>query len=270
MPSERSLANDGGIKLMELFFIARKHWLWLLAGLLFGALTAMGYVALSKPTYESRASIRIGKVHDFGMIEEVNSLLAQLTDEYGLHSERRAQGNTVYLKQELRPSSQNNILKLVAVGHSPEETRAFLDRIVLEVMQRHEHIFKTAIKPLQQRAATIERQIRILAPKISELGEMIDRLRVSSPLQASATAVERSNLDVKLNQMEFDRVILEQRTARPYSNLSEVEVQATLPDMPVAPKKMIIAVSGGLFGLSLGLLAAFVRESFENERAAIK
>lgn len=255
---------------MELFFIARKHWLWLLAGLLIGALIAMAYIVQSTPTYESRASIRIGKVHDFGMIEEVNSLLAQLIDNYGPNSESRAQGNTVYLKQEVRQSGQNNILKLVAVGHSPEDTKAFLDRIVLEVMQRHEHIYKTAIEPIQQRAATIEKQIRILAPKISELGEMIDRLRVSSPLQASATAVERSNLYVKLNQMEFDRVILEQRTGRPYSNPSEVVVQATLPDMPVAPKKMIIAVSGSLFGLSLGLLAAFVRESFENERAAIK
>jgi len=270
IPSEQSFADARGISLLEFFRIARKRWSWLLAGALLGALAAFSYVVLCKPTFETRASIRIGKVYELGMIEEVDSATVQLIEQYGPRADNQARRNMPYLKQELKLPGQNNILRLVAVGNSPEETKGLLDMIVEKLMRRHEQIYKDAIWPLQQRIAVVDRKMRILTSEITELIERAALLKDIISDQTSAIAITRSNYSVQLSQLEYDRVVLQQKIVWPNSYPSEVVMPPSLPKEPVAPRKIVIVASGVLFGLLLSLFAALVKENYSKASAVIR
>jgi uncharacterized protein involved in exopolysaccharide biosynthesis len=86
--------SDNDTSLADVWLVIRKRWLWPLAGLVLGVLVAIAYVVLTDPIYESRASIQIGKMHDIGLIEDVDALAIQLIDQYGPESDGGARRET--------------------------------------------------------------------------------------------------------------------------------------------------------------------------------
>ena len=191
------------------------------------------------------------------MIEEVDSATVQLIEQYGPRADNQARRNMPYLKQELKLPGQNNILRL-------------LDMIVEKLMRRHEQIYKDAIWPLQQRIAVVDRKMRILTSEITELIERAALLKDIISDQTSAIAITRSNYSVQLSQLEYDRVVLQQKIVWPNSYPSEVVMPPSLPKEPVAPRKIVIVASGVLFGLLLSLFAALVKENYSKASAVIR
>ena len=257
---------DGEISLARLYGVVRKRWRWLLSGLLAGIFGAIVYVVVAVPAYESRASIQIGKVHGFGLIEDIDALVFQLMDQYGPESGDDGQREMPYLKQVTKVPAQKNILRLVAVGGSPEQARGYLIQTVSKVMREHEEIYGGAIDPLRYRLAAVDGRSALLSTQITELGKLVARLNESQPLQASLTLIERGRLYAELNELERERSALKQQVSKPYSNMTHEVVRPVLPVGPAAPRKAVALGIGIALGLMLGILSAFFRESFENAR----
>ena len=264
--------EDDEIGLVDLWLVVRRNRLWLFAGLLVGVAAAIAYATLTTPVYESRASIQIGKVpspglHAPGLIEDPSALLVELVDEYGRKSGDGTARRAAYLeKKDMKV--RNNILDLVAAGYRPEEPRDLLVQIATKVLQRHQHSYASAIDPLRQRLAAIDKQIGILSTQMKELDDLITRLKESNPVQASLVAIERGHLYASLDQLERDRVVLQQQTTTPYVSPSQVIARPELPEAPVSPRKAVAVVTGIVLGLLLGLLAVFCREFFASVRRA--
>lgn len=252
-------AGDDEVSLIALSLALRKRWLWLLAGVLCGGLVAITYIALTAPIYRSHASVEVGKVHEFGLIEDPDTLVVQLADQYGQGSGNTAR-ETAYLRQVTKVPGKNDLLKLEAVGSSPEQARDFLAQIVTMLLRRHEQLYANALHPLRQRLTAIESQIVLLTTQAKDLGRLIERSKESQPVQASVVAIERGNIYRALSELERDRVVLQQRTSPPYSNPSRVIAQVTLERNPAAPRKTSAAVLGIMVGLVFGLLAVFFAE----------
>ena len=260
---------DDEISLVDLWLVVRRNYWWLLAGLLIGTAAAIAYTTLATPVYESRASIQIGNVPGPGLnatvlIEDPNALSVELIDEYGPKIVSGTARTPYLAKKEVKV--RNNILDLAAVGHRPEELIDFLKRIVAKILQRHQQSYVNAIEPLRERIAAIDRQAGILTTQMKELGDLIARLKESSPVQASLVAIERGHLYANLDQLERDRVVLQQLTATTYAGPTKVIAQPELAETPVSPKKLVAIVVGIVLGLVLGLLAVFFKEFFASVR----
>lgn len=264
------LTERDEISLWSLWLFIRGRWPWLVMGLLSGVVAAIMYTTMITPAYESHTTIQVGKVRDLGLIEDVDVLLMQLMEQYGPESGDGVVRKMPYLKKAAKPPGRNNILGLTAVGDSPEQARDLLVEIVRKLIQRHQQIYSDAVRPVQRRLEAVDGQIRRLAAQGAELGGLIARLKDSQPMQASLIAMERSHLYRDLNDLERDRVALQQQIIKPYSNPSEVIVQAALPREPASPKKLILVLVGIVLGLTLSLVAIFFREAFRNRRTTVR
>lgn len=270
-PSFDRGAMEDEISLVDLWLVVRRNRWWLLAGLLIGPAIAIAYATLATPVYESRASIQIGNVPGPGqnapvLIEDPNVLSVELIDEYGPKLVNGT-ARTPYLnKKEVKV--HNNILDLAAVGHRSEAPRNFLQQIVAKILQRHQQSYANAIEPLRQRFAAIDRQIGILTMQIKELGDLVARLKESNPVQASLVAIERGHLYANLDQLERDRVVLQQQTSTPYVKPTKVIAQPDLAERPVSPRRVVAIAIGAILGLMVGLVAVFLREFITSTRRA--
>jgi uncharacterized protein involved in exopolysaccharide biosynthesis len=273
---ERALRVDRAnirddVSLVDLWLIIRRSRWWLVAGLLAGLVAAIAYATLATPVYESRTSIQIGNVPNPGLntpvlIEDPNVLSVELIDEYG-RKVVNGKVRTPYLeKKEVKV--RNNILDLAALGHRPEEPRDFLKQIVTKILQRHRQSYTNAIQPLRQRFAAIDQQIGILTTQMKELGDLVARLKESNPVQASLVAIERGHLYANLDQLERDRVALQQQTTTPYAGPTKVIAQPELAERPVSPRRVVAIVVGIVLGLLVGLFAVFLREFAASVRRA--
>lgn len=262
-------SGNDEISVASLLFIVRRRWLYLLAGVVMGVLIATVYVTFAAPTYESRAVLQIGKVDEAGLIEDVDALIVRLIEQYGRESHARRLANNAYLKQVTRVSGPNNVVRLVGVGSSPENTRDFVADIVAELIKYHEKIYAASVDPLQQRLAVIDARKTNLTKQLTELRRLIDRLRESQPLQASVLTIQETQLYFELNQLERDRLILQRHITRPYSSPSTVMAEASL-SAPVVMRKLTTVGIIVMLGLGLGLLVVFFVEVFARLRAATK
>lgn len=266
----RTNSRDDDISLVDLWFVVGKRWRWVLAGVLSGFLIAIAYVTFAAPVYESYASIQIGKVHELGSIENIEALTTELNDQYGPTVGDGGQRGMPYLKQVIKVSGQSNIIRLVSLGRSPEEARDYLEQLITNLLQRHQELYKEAIDPIRRRLDDIDKQIPLLTKRLQELEALVMRLKGSEPVQASFMMIERSRLDAQLNELERDRVALQQKSTSPYTSPTKVIVPATLLETSVAPKTTVSMAVGLALGLVLGLLAAFGREIYANARIAPK
>ena len=267
---DRGMADDE-MSLVDLWLVVRRNRRWLLAGFLLGIVIAIAYTTLATPVYESRASIQIGDVPGLGlnatvMIEDPNALSVELLDEYGPKIVDGTERTPYLEKKEVKV--RKNILDLAAIGHRPEEPRDFLKQIVAKMLQRHQQAYANAIEPLRQRVAAIDQQIGIVTTQMKELGDLIARLKESNSVQASLIAIERGHLYANLDQLERDRVALQQQTTTPYASPTKVIAQPVLAERPVWPKPMLVIAVGIVLGLSAGLLAIFLKEFAGNVRRA--
>ena len=266
-PSVDQTYVDDEISLVDLWLIIRRRWLLLLAGLVIGLSGAIAYIVLTVPIYESRATLRVGNAPNLAAVEDLGVLSVELSDEYGPDAADGAQHRTPYLsKKDIK--FKNNILELAAIGRSPEEARDFLAQIAAKTLQRHEQFYTSAIDPLRRRLTAVDGQIGLLTTQLKELSDLVARLKESNPVQASLVAIERGHLLKNLDELERDRVSLQQQVARPYVNPSQIIARPELPEGPVSPRRFLAVVVGIVFGLMLGLVFIFLRQFFEKAKAA--
>lgn len=270
MPAKSIRHHEDEFSLRDLAAVMRRRWLSLAASMLFCLLIALAYFALSAPVFESRASIRIGKIFQINgrlsAVEEIDTLAFQLIAQYGSDRNDDGQWRMPYLKQATKAPGQE-ILRLVAVGQSPGQAKEFLQQVMAELMERHEEIHSKAMEPLRSGLKTLEQQMARLTAQTAELGKLSDRLKESNAAQASLVAIERGQLLAKLTQLERDYVGQQQIIARPYSSPSEIVSAPRATADPVGPGISVAIAIGVAAGLVLGAIVVLLQESLAKRPA---
>lgn len=250
------IGGESDINLLELYAAIRARWSWIVAGVLLGSLVAVTYLMLAPPLYESHATIQIGKIHEFGAIEDIDTLTAKLMEQYGRLPGRDDQ--EPYLKHAGKAARQNNLLTLTAVGRSPEQARDYAGQIVTALTRRHEQIYREVIDPIRRQLAITDAQTARMRKQAGEMDDLVARLRAVQPVQASLAAIERSRLSVQISDLERDRISLQQTIGEPYSSPTRVITQPDLAQEQAAPRSTVVLGIGLGAGMALGLLAIFL------------
>lgn len=264
---DRRSGRDDEIRLVDLWRIIASRWSWLAAGVICGSLAAFVYIVATPPNYEAHASLRIGKVSENGLIEDINALSVQLLDQYGRELGNGSQKRIPYLENAVEEPRRSNILKVIAIGRSPEEAHQFLSRIVSTIVTRHGEIHSSAIGPLEQRLAGIDRRVSLLSKQAQEFGTLLMRLKESQPAQAALLAVERARVFAELTELERDRVLLRRQIAELTNNQTTTIIPVKHLDVPVAPRKVLASAVGVLLGFLVSLVAIFIARTFINVEA---
>lgn len=261
---------DGNITLLDFCLVLHRNGVWLLAGVLAGIVMAFGWVLLPSPEYESHATIYIGVIREKGTLEDPAALTVRLMDRYGTES---AQSDMPVLVRVVQASLTKNaprsphILKLVASANSPENANKFLTNIIESVAQNHREIYEGYLAPLRQQLATVEQEIKSMKSQIGQMSRTLGSVTASQPVQASLLALEKGRLVSQLNLLEIDRLNLLRQITDPFSASTRVVVPPTLPNQPARPGVAFTGAMGALFGLALGVVAAFFRDLYSNIRA---
>lgn len=262
-----SPTGDERLNLVEIWLIYRTYWRWFLAGIFAGAAVAVGYAALATAAYESRATIQVGKIAEKGMIEEIGTLAVRLIEQYG----SQAASGAPHLKQAaLAPvkggAQATDMLRLVVSADSPEAARRFLTEILSDVQEQHEELYDSAMNPLQQRLAAVDKRIGIMTTQMLEVNNLIGRLKDSQPVQASLTAVERGRAYVELHALERERVNLQRQVVPPYTTHTRVVREPSMEQGSVIAKLMLYGLLGAFLGLVLAWLAILVTRLVARDR----
>lgn len=254
------------VTLFDLWCAARRGWRLVLAGPVAGAALAVLYILIAVPTYESRATIQIGKVHDKGALDDFGSLSVQLMDLYGPESDDGNMRELPYLKQIIQPlrmkqpaATTPTLFRLVVAGRSPDEARTFLTKIVGGLMQGHEDTFNSTVGPLRQRLAEIDGQIDSVRTYVNQMKKQITRLGQSNAAESMLATMERSRLQTELTELERERALLKRQIANPYSMPTTVIASPSLPSRPATPRKPLVIAVGIILGLIVAFLLAILR-----------
>lgn len=151
----------------------------------------------------------------------------------------------------------------------PDEATLILGQAVdrqtklLDAQQRRRELEArfTAAHPSVQ---TLDQQIAAFR---TDLGEIQGRIRALPAVQQEAVRLER---DVKVNTELYQSLLnnaLQLRLVKE-GKIGNVRVldEAVLPEYPVKPQRTVIAAAALALGLFLGIVAAFIRSSFVEQR----
>lgn len=212
--------------------------------------SAVVYSARQEPTYQAEAAV------EFRGLNRETSILGQNVDVGGETPEQRAAVNAATL---VRPEVLDRAAEILR-----DPNRA--SQLAAAVTARPEA--RTHLVIVQGTARTAEESARV-ANAVARAAVAVTRDEVRDGFEENAEAQRRVLRDVRsrpggqLLALQLRQTIARldelARTASP----AVVRREATAPSAPIRPKPIRTALLGLIMGLTLGIVAAFVRDSLD-------
>jgi Mrp family chromosome partitioning ATPase/capsular polysaccharide biosynthesis protein len=230
--------------------VRRHRWLILLITLVFAG-AAVAY-SLRQPTvYEAEASIAFQDP-----AQELDVLGTPVTPT-STPEVRAAEGAVAVLQ----PAVLKRVVKRLDLDESVASLKG---RLTTLAEARTNFVVVQAEGPTADEAAS-------LANEVARQARAVETLRAREGFEETARVQRRALERAAEQAVEEDpvsRTLAEDRIARieALANVAqpvEVVSQATPPDGPVSPRPVRNGLLGGLLGLTLGIVAAFVRDSLD-------
>jgi uncharacterized protein involved in exopolysaccharide biosynthesis len=223
--------QEGEIDLVELWRIIVKRRYLIIGIFIITIISAIIYLFISKPFYQSQAIVEIGTVGynpQEIFIEDPEILIETLPNQYGNPS--------VMLKAK-------NILTLSVLGSSPKLAQNSMQRTVNELINKHQVLYDQVIQLRQNRLNGLKTQYQVLSSN-------------------SSSVLQRAELADQIAQTEL---LLTKVYARP----TQVLKKPTFEPNPVKPKKKLYLLIAIVLGLMFSFIGVFIAEFITKFKAEI-
>lgn len=250
-------AYDDEIDLVELWLILWRRK-WIIASV-FILILAMGgtYLSLTKPVYESKVRLMVGRVQNVGTIEQSDRISADLSEKLEAPLNRE----TVLISAET--IGRSNIFEITVQGENPSATYETAEKLAIQVVNDHSDQFYRISNPVRKKLSFVQEQIHAVqnllqkfesphAPEESSLDTLL--LLEKSRLLTELSSLEQMQMEL---QIQLDPV-----NTYPTTILSPAEY----PEKPIKPKTSLIMALSTVLGLMIGVFAAFGLEFIQNVR----
>ena len=236
-------------------------------------LAAALYLFITKPVYEAKATIEIGKIEG-QTIESAASLTAKLKTKYHV-GDKNIKKEFPYIDSITAPRKLNNLIELKVLGLNNKDAAAYLDRVVADIITLHQPVLKnyiekrkeylstlsSTIESLEKQLSTIERQIntqKTLLRSQAKSGLVKDAFLISDILSKNIMQVSALQEIISNKREEFSKV---QTDLSPFKLKETKQIGKTLTyDHPVKPKKALVLALSLITGVILGVFMAFIVE----------
>lgn len=256
--------------LIDLAVILVHRWMWIVGGLLAVWLVTFWSLSRSPVRYESRGVVKIGhyrvslpitptKDQQDVLLEAAPVAALRVSREYAAHSPLGQKFGGAYVSDAVFERGADELLTIAARGSSPESVRDFLNAVLTEFVDYHKSLYSEERKIIQQRLETIAKEQQRIAAELRQLEAAPARAGQNDAVLA-VQQLSRAQLmqqDLTLEQESF-------RLQRDIINLQSPPTQrisnATLPSVPVEPRRNFTWGMGTGLGLLLGCGLAFFFE----------
>lgn len=213
---------------------------------------------LIKPVYESQAVFKIGTVGTQGEIEEPSEIVIRI--QAGLELDAHDQAGKKSRSAFVEVRSDNNIIYLKSQGENAEGAKNQLMGITNGLLERHRVLFEDAKKRKETRLHEVKADINNLQTQADFLSSLIEEWKKNYS-GIIGLSIERSKLYQTLVTLKSQKENIETSLSEAKTYPTHLIHGPTLPKNPVKPKPIRwYLVLGGVFGLLVGIIAAFFTE----------
>jgi hypothetical protein len=256
----QDVRHDDEISIIELWQILMRRKLLVLGCFCVCIVIGSLYAILKTPVFEATAKIRLGKVDDFGSLQNSDELIVVLLGRYGKTIADGIQRKPPFLKKIKFSEDAKNIIELSVLGYTPEQAVTFLTQIANDVINQHQSIYETATSFLTQRIQQIKEEREALQLKLDKTSEIFEALKQSDSIQASFIMLEQSRLSSDLYELNAELPDIIQKLSPPKSIPTEILGEIVPPLAPAGLKKPLIVGIASILGVIVGIMFAFFTE----------
>lgn len=262
--------ETGEITFFDLWqiLVARK-WIVLSAP---GIVLLLGVLYLMQATeiYECTARVLVSQAGDRGPVENPAVTVQKIAEKYNVYEKVSKRilprvSAVVYDKKDT-----NSIVLVTVVDATPKGAKIFLDQLMAEILAKQLTLFKQEMELELTRLKTLSDRLGTLEDFQLELEKRIASVERVDPTQAAILAIEKGGFLKLASELEKERhalqMVMSAVTFYPAQLLSVTRV----PEKPIKPRRNLVLLLSGIFGLLFGVVSAFFTEFILNIRHARK
>ena len=262
MDSQQQILGTGRDEITRLdvwqILVARK-WVALsppFIALLLGVFYLMQVTEL----YECSARVLVGQAGIERLVENPAVTVEKIVEKY------RVEDKTV--KRELPRLSSvfrdkkdtGNILQIKAVDATANGAKLYLEQVVAQVLASQHILFEQEMEKKQTRLEALSDQLERVEAFLQELEGRIGKMDRQDPAQATVLAVEKGGFLRMASDLKRERYTLQTEMSTVVFYPTELLGVPHLPSKPIKPKRPLVLLLAGIFGLLLGIMAALLAE----------
>lgn len=265
-PDEISLID------LWLILVRRKWWFVATLAVIMGAVIT--FLLLSRPLYESRATIQIGQIASMdgsgrpAPLEPPDALLGKLRAEYHLNNADTGTIKPPTVTDVSSGSSGKRLVTIKAHGYTPQQAHDFLQKSVQKILHGQQQRFDKAMSARKSYLASLRQQQKQFRSQVNAF-----RKKVEADPESNAASILASEQGALLQQISANRAVIaniQQSMTPPQSMPTDLLRQPTLPVSKASPRTLLTVVLGIMCGCLAGLFVAFGAEFFAQARAEMK
>lgn len=296
---------DDEISLTALWRIMVRHKWWILGVPFVAVVLAAIAVTTMKPQWEATGVIRVGAVGQVGQVGQAKQLIepvARTVERMKLKSFADAVLASLGLKEDdpesnlyrnslrVRALPETDLIEMKVRSYSREDQNASLFATIAQHWARHFDAAQReeAKRPVEATIAYLKKiHDELAAPSVQRLKELLAQVE----LQIGQTKAERDKLakatgredkagfmesvvaastlvqrDSELRALEQSKTGYEEQLGPLRTYPTAILENISVSDKPVLPKKALTIVLAALFGLLVGMLAAFFSHTRQKQK----
>ena len=239
--------------------VAARKWLVLLFPVL-TVLIAVLYLALTKPVFESSASLLAGQVGKANLVRNPAVIVRHVSEKYRVYDRtvKRVYPRVVAVDFDKKDSS--NVVVVKVADFSPEGARAYLMKVVEDILVEQKQLYEESLQIKNEYLQTLTAQIAAYRDYEAQLDKHIDQAGRKDPAQAAVLALERGKFLGAMPDLAVQHYQLRTSMSDLESYPAHLLWEPQLPEKPGRPRRVLVlllaSISGGIFGI----IAAFIAE----------
>jgi len=258
--------DDDEISLIELWDILVRRKKIIAAVFAIVMVAALGYLAVAKPVFESRAIISVGFIPqnanlvdsrnvlntDTKLVENPENLVREMKELYGVNAETK--------------KTEEGILSLAVQELSPEKSREKLGSAIEKTVNELDTLYNEAISDITAYMDSLESQQTELENQIDEYKKGINLTSTKDASLSAMMILEKGNALEQKTDLEKQIAILRLALSPVNNQPTKILSGPTLPSTPVKPKQKLVLALSFVLGIFMGVFAAFFAEFLANAK----
>lgn len=260
--------SEDSIDLRELLQNISTHKILIIV--LTSCITFLGvvYAFVKTPTYEAKAILGIGSYSDNTLLETPFSVIKKLEIN---QQTNKSTSDESSLDRIIPLKGSENLLELVVIAPSNEKAIKKLERITLEIKERHQNLLNAYVTPINKEIKRLEQQREELKNEkqalmnfIANKTEIFEHIAKDNLAVAVIYMIDLNNKSLELSDMKMKIFTLDNQIKELELTISSKNIKSTgiveqimTNDEPIKPRKAGIIAIAFISGFISSLFIAF-------------
>ena len=259
---------------LDLVTFVRRHVVILLGGTLIGGALGLAVAFALPAQWEVNALIRVGKIGELNFVEPPRMAVIRTTQKPfrdGVLKRMGISPDGSNPKVDLLFSSlkvkidESDLIGVSVRGTTPDDTVRFVEALIVELADAHARMMEPTITHWRKELDEINLELELTRKELEQMSRRPNRLTSlidnKNTYQVPLAITIHLSRVIASSELQKQKYILQKQLSPqqtfPTISFGQIEVS----EQPVFPNKSILATSGLVIGLLIGILLALWRSS---------